>query len=110
MDVLGLRLVSSPSTMMIPTLTISTTATGTVILENYSYLLPWPGAKKGRPGNGQVTVTAFTVPEGSLPFWAKRLTEHGVEYENVDVLARRENVVESPQSFCIDSFGCGSAH
>ena len=42
---------------------------------------PWPGAKKGHHGNGQVSVTAFSVPEGSLSFWAKRLTEHGVEFE-----------------------------
>src|SRR5262245_3693142 len=42
---------------------------------------PWPGAKKGHQGNGQVTVTSFSVPAASLPFWAKRLTEHSVEFE-----------------------------
>ena len=38
---------------------------------------PWPRAKKGRQGHGQVTVTAFSVPEPALEFWAKRLSEKG---------------------------------
>ncbi|HEU0004928.1 MAG TPA: ring-cleaving dioxygenase [Terriglobia bacterium] len=42
---------------------------------------PWPRAKKGRQGHGQVTVTAFSVPEPALEFWAKRLSERGVEFE-----------------------------
>jgi glyoxalase family protein len=42
---------------------------------------PWPRAKKGRQGHGQVTVTAFSIPEPSLDFWAKRLSERGVEFE-----------------------------
>ena len=42
---------------------------------------PWPRAKKGRQGHGQVTVTAFSVTEPSLEFWAKRLSEQGIEFE-----------------------------
>src|SRR4030095_1650246 len=42
---------------------------------------PWPKAKKGRQGTGQVTVTAFSVPDGSLPFWAKRFTAQNVRFE-----------------------------
>jgi glyoxalase family protein len=42
---------------------------------------PWPGARKGHQGNGQVTFTAFAVPEGALQFWAKRFAERGVEFE-----------------------------
>jgi glyoxalase family protein len=34
---------------------------------------PIPGARRGRPGTGQATATAFAVPEGSLPYWADRL-------------------------------------
>lgn len=41
---------------------------------------PWPGAPRGRQGTGQVTVTAFAIPVGSLGFWADRLTVHNVEY------------------------------
>ncbi len=41
---------------------------------------PWPGAPRGRAGTGQVTVTAFAIPDGSLGFWADRLKAHKVEY------------------------------
>ncbi|KOO46220.1 ring-cleaving dioxygenase [Priestia koreensis] len=34
---------------------------------------PWPKAISGRIGTGQVGVTTFVVPAGSLPFWKKRL-------------------------------------
>jgi glyoxalase family protein len=39
---------------------------------------PFPGMSRGMPGTGEVGTTAFTVPEGSLAFWEKRLGEHGV--------------------------------
>jgi glyoxalase family protein len=42
---------------------------------------PWPRAKKGSHGHGQVTVTAFSIPEPALEYWAKRLSERGVEFE-----------------------------
>ena len=34
---------------------------------------PWPLAKRGTQGAGQTTATAFSVPEGSLGWWAERL-------------------------------------
>src|SRR5262245_18559124 len=33
------------------------------------------GVRTGVKGAGQVTVTAFSVPSESLPFWRRRLTE-----------------------------------
>jgi glyoxalase family protein len=33
----------------------------------------WPGAPRGERGLGQVTVTAYAVPAGSLGFWEERL-------------------------------------
>src|SRR5215467_12990927 len=38
----------------------------------------WPGAVGGRPGTGQVVATAFSVPAGSLDWWAGRLRAAGV--------------------------------
>ncbi len=38
----------------------------------------WPGARRGRPGIGTVSSVAFSVPEGSLPYWRDRLARHGV--------------------------------
>lgn len=42
---------------------------------------PWPGAPKGRLGAGQLTVTSFSIPEGSFEFWMNRLKSHGVTFQ-----------------------------
>ncbi len=42
---------------------------------------PWPGAPRGRRGTGQVTGTAFAVPESSLDYWASRLSKHDVAFK-----------------------------
>ena len=34
---------------------------------------PWPGARRGRQGTGQVGVTSFLVPEGTLDYWQERM-------------------------------------
>jgi glyoxalase family protein len=44
---------------------------------------PWPGAQRGRRGSGQATAVAFSVPQGSLDFWAQRLEAAGVKVEGV---------------------------
>ncbi len=41
---------------------------------------PWPGARKGNVGIGQVGVTAFSIPKGSMDFWVNRLSEAGVPF------------------------------
>lgn len=42
---------------------------------------PWPGARRGVIGAGQVGATAFSVPAGSIEYWRKRLTERGLAFE-----------------------------
>lgn len=42
---------------------------------------PWPSAPKGRRGAGQVSETAFAIPQGAMSFWTERLTAHGVAFE-----------------------------
>lgn len=39
---------------------------------------PFTGARRGRPGAGEVATTAFAVPEGALPYWEERLAKHKV--------------------------------
>jgi len=39
---------------------------------------PWPGARPGRHGVGQATVTSFSVPGSALGYWEDRLGDHGV--------------------------------
>src|SRR5438034_7919859 len=42
---------------------------------------PWPGARSGRQGTGQVAVTAFAVLPRALGFWVERFVRHGVTFE-----------------------------
>lgn len=42
---------------------------------------PWEDMADGTVGSGQVSRTAFRVPEGSLDYWADRFDEHGVDYD-----------------------------
>jgi glyoxalase family protein len=42
---------------------------------------PWPGARPGRPGTGQVAVTSFAVVPSALGFWVERLIRHGIAYQ-----------------------------
>ena len=42
---------------------------------------PWPHARRGLPGAGEVTHTAFSVPVGSLDYWEQRLRAHSVPAE-----------------------------
>jgi glyoxalase family protein len=44
---------------------------------------PWPGARRGARGNGQVVATSFAIPQGSLNYWSDRLKEHSITVENI---------------------------
>ncbi|MBY0123129.1 ring-cleaving dioxygenase [Bacillus sp. S/N-304-OC-R1] len=48
---------------------------GTVIT-----LFPWEKQLKGRIGTGQVGVTSYMVPIGSIEFWKARLDQFGIDY------------------------------
>jgi glyoxalase family protein len=41
----------------------------------------WPGARRGRVGNGQVTATSFAIPSGAGQYWRKRFQAHRMEFE-----------------------------
>src|SRR5215469_5134100 len=42
---------------------------------------PWPGARRGRQGTGQVAITSFAVVPSALGFWIERFISHGIAYE-----------------------------
>ena len=42
---------------------------------------PWPGARRGRIGSGQVAVTSFSVLPSAIGFWIERLVRHGIKYQ-----------------------------
>ncbi|MCS6965080.1 MAG: ring-cleaving dioxygenase [Thermoflexus sp.] len=54
---------------------------------------PWPGARPGRVGVGQVAVTAFTIPEAAIGYWEKRLRAYGVAMERAASRLEEEEVV-----------------
>jgi glyoxalase family protein len=43
---------------------------------------PWADLPRGEVGTGQVSRTAFRVPEGSLDYWEERFDRYGVEYDD----------------------------
>lgn len=42
---------------------------------------PWPGAPRGRRGNGQVTSIAYAIARESLDYWRERLAAAGVDVQ-----------------------------
>jgi predicted esterase/catechol 2,3-dioxygenase-like lactoylglutathione lyase family enzyme len=43
---------------------------------------PWPGARRGRVGAGQVASTAFSVLPSAIGFWVERLVRHGIAHKS----------------------------
>ncbi|MGE7592310.1 ring-cleaving dioxygenase [Peribacillus frigoritolerans] len=41
---------------------------------------PWAGASQGKIGDGQVGVTSYVVPKGSMKFWKKRLESFNIPF------------------------------
>src|SRR5215467_2056984 len=41
----------------------------------------WTGIPRGRPGTGQLTSIAFTIPQTSLDYWATRLLSSGIQHQ-----------------------------
>jgi glyoxalase family protein len=70
---------------------------------------PWPGARRGRIGTGQVTVISFAVPETmpgiALDFWERYLRQHNVNCKRdysllgEPLLARTRCWISSAASF-----------
>ncbi len=83
-DVLGLRLVKKTVNFDDPyTYHLyfgdETGSPGTVIT-----FFPWGNGQQGRIGTGQVGVTMYRVPEGSLSYWKRRLKTKGIATDKVE--------------------------
>lgn len=42
---------------------------------------PWPGARLGRQGTGQASVTAFSIPRSSIGYWVERLVRSSLRFD-----------------------------
>jgi glyoxalase family protein len=58
---------------------------------------PWAQAGLvGTPGTNQAREALLSVPAGSLDFWHQRLTEHGIEVENIEAFSQRRLAFRHP--------------
>jgi predicted esterase/catechol 2,3-dioxygenase-like lactoylglutathione lyase family enzyme len=55
---------------------------------------PWPGARRGRQGAGQVAVTSFSVLPSAVGFWVERLLRYNIRYEGPTKRELEGGVVE----------------
>ena len=46
---------------------------------------PWPGARRGIRGTGQVEATAFAIPANSIAYWLERLKQQQVTAERTSI-------------------------
>src|ERR1700722_16125597 len=54
---------------------------------------PWPGARQGRQGVGQVAVTSFSILPSAVGFWVERLVRHGIAHEGPTKRGDAERVI-----------------
>jgi len=57
---------------------------GTVIT-----FFPWANQLKGRIGTGQVGITSYIIPTGSINFWENRLRKFGIEFTSSNRFGER---------------------
>ena len=70
---------------------------------------PWPGARRGRRGAGQVTVTSYAAPPASLGYWSERLERHGVTAERSEILDEELLAFEDPDGLKLEIVGVPGA-
>jgi glyoxalase family protein len=64
---------------------------------------PWPGARRGSRGTGQVVVTSFAVRPEAIDFWKKRLSdEHVVAEEAPRRFGRRVLRLTDPDGLMLE--------
>ena len=54
---------------------------------------PWPDARRGRQGGGQVAVTSFAILPSSVGFWIERLIKKQVEFDQPAARYEDERVI-----------------
>ncbi|WP_104990215.1 VOC family protein [Deinococcus sp. NW-56] len=63
---------------------------------------PWPGAKKGVRGNGEVVATAYSAPRGSEGYWETRLREQGFAPTRSERFGQPVLTVEDPDGTWVE--------
>jgi glyoxalase family protein len=91
--ILGLRLVKRTVNFDDPTtyhfyFGNETGSPGTILT-----FFPWPDARRGRQGGGQVAVTSFSIRPASLGFWIERFIKKRVEFEQPAARYEDERII-----------------
>lgn len=63
---------------------------------------PWPTSRKGRIGAGQVGITSYVVPEGSLAFWKARFEKFGIPTVSASRFGEELVQLEDPDGLRIE--------
>lgn len=63
---------------------------------------PWANAYPGKIGAGQVGITTYAVPAGSLPFWKKRLDRFQVSYTEMTRFGESTLVFDDPHGLHLE--------
>ncbi|MCQ4086079.1 ring-cleaving dioxygenase [Saccharibacillus sp. JS10] len=63
---------------------------------------PWVNAYRGQIGSGQVGVTSFVVPVGSLPFWKTRLSSFEIEVQEQERFNEQVLQFEDPHGLRLE--------
>ncbi len=63
---------------------------------------PWPGAKKGVRGNGEVVATAYSAPRASENYWRARLTAEGFALKEEQRFGERVLTLEDPDGTWVE--------
>lgn len=63
---------------------------------------PWAGARQGKIGDGQVGVTSYVAPKGSLDFWKNRLEKFNVTYTEKNRFGELYLVFDDPHGLHLE--------
>ena len=70
---------------------------------------PWPGARRGIRGSGQVEATAFAIPPGSIGYWQERLKQQQVTAEKTSTRFGEEVIrLLDPDGLMVELIGSSS--
>lgn len=60
------------------------------------------GIRRGLPGPGQVVISGFSIPQGSLDFWRRRLETHGFGASQVERFGQKALRVLDPSGLLLE--------
>lgn len=63
---------------------------------------PWPGARQGIIGDGQVAITTYVIPKGSMEFWEKRLESYSIPFTKAERFGEQLLAFDDPHGLHLE--------